>query len=182
MGVSPADGRLLWQRPFSTQYDMNIVMPVVHEDAVIVGGFQKPTAAFRVVRTGDRWTTEELWENPDVWLYMTNGVLVGDRLFGLSHRNRGQYVLFDAKSGQTVWAGDPRQADNTSIVRAGDLLMMLEDDAELLAPRMLPWRAHRPTRGIVSTMIEHDLYHAGEINHVRSLLAGNDRWAYDEDP
>jgi hypothetical protein len=28
-------------------------------------------------------------------------------------------------------------------------------------------------------MIQHDLYHAGEINHLRSLHRRADRWAYD---
>jgi hypothetical protein len=29
-------------------------------------------------------------------------------------------------------------------------------------------------------MIAHDLYHAGEINHLRALLNGTDRWPYEE--
>jgi hypothetical protein len=29
-------------------------------------------------------------------------------------------------------------------------------------------------------MIAHDLYHAGEINHLRALLQSTDRWPYDE--
>jgi hypothetical protein len=28
-------------------------------------------------------------------------------------------------------------------------------------------------------MIEHDLYHAGEINHLRALRHGADRWAFE---
>lgn len=28
-------------------------------------------------------------------------------------------------------------------------------------------------------MIQHDLYHVGEINHLRSLRQGTDRWAYE---
>jgi hypothetical protein len=27
--------------------------------------------------------------------------------------------------------------------------------------------------------VAHDLYHAGEINHLRALLRGTDRWPYD---
>ena len=27
-------------------------------------------------------------------------------------------------------------------------------------------------------MIDHDLYHAGEINHIRTVRQGNDRWAW----
>jgi hypothetical protein len=33
----------------------------------------------------------------------------------------------------------------------------------------------------VVTMIQHDLYHAGEINHLRSLNQGTDQWEYAAD-
>ena len=54
----------------------------------------------------------------------------------------------------------------------------LADDAELDRPRMTNWGELRPTRWIVAAMITHDAYHAGEINHLRSLLDGDDRWRY----
>ncbi len=53
------------------------------------------------------------------------------------------------------------------------------DDSELTRPRPTNWGELRETRWIFATMIEHDLYHAGEINHLRSLLQGTDRWEYD---
>jgi|SoiMethySBSTD1v2_1073268.scaffolds.fasta_scaffold02487_20 outer membrane protein assembly factor BamB len=132
VGVSAADGQLLWRRPFSTEYAQNIITPVVIGDTVIIGGYQKPTSAFRVVRKGNAWTTEDVWQNPDVQQFMTNPVLVGDTLFGLSSRNRGQYFLLDVKTGKTVWTGMPRQAENAAIVRAGNFVLSLEDDAELV--------------------------------------------------
>jgi uncharacterized damage-inducible protein DinB len=54
----------------------------------------------------------------------------------------------------------------------------LDDDAELDARRLTNWGAQRPTRWIVAALITHDAYHAGEINHVRSLLDGDDRWRF----
>lgn len=54
----------------------------------------------------------------------------------------------------------------------------LPDDSELDRPRLTNWGERRPTRWIVAAMITHDAYHAGEINHLRSLLAGDDRWRY----
>lgn len=48
------------------------------------------------------------------------------------------------------------------------------DDAELLRPRMTNWGELVETRWIISVMIEHDLYHAGEINHIRCLHQQND--------
>ena len=45
--------------------------------------------------------------------------------------------------------------------------------------RRTNWGERLPTRTIIRIMIAHDLYHAGEINHLRTLLQGTDRWAYD---
>jgi hypothetical protein len=48
------------------------------------------------------------------------------------------------------------------------------DDDELLRPRPHHSGTARETRWIVQTMIEHDLYHAGEINYIRALRQQND--------
>lgn len=55
----------------------------------------------------------------------------------------------------------------------------LADDAELERDRLTNWGEHLPTRTIIRMMIAHDLYHAGEINHLRSLLHQTDHWAYE---
>lgn len=52
------------------------------------------------------------------------------------------------------------------------------DDDELLKPRMANWGQEHETRWLLSVLIEHDLYHSGEINHVRALIQGNDTWAW----
>ncbi len=54
------------------------------------------------------------------------------------------------------------------------------DDAELLRPRMTSWDELKETRWIITMIIQHDLYHAGEINHIRSLRNQSDRWQYDQ--
>ncbi|HEX9330498.1 MAG TPA: DinB family protein [Anaerolineales bacterium] len=54
----------------------------------------------------------------------------------------------------------------------------LSDDSELDQDRLTNWGDHLPTRIIIRIMIGHDFYHAGEINHIRALLQGTDRWPY----
>ena len=59
----------------------------------------------------------------------------------------------------------------------------LTDDAELSLLREspfesepgagAPWR-QAETRWLITVMIQHDLYHAGEINHIRALRQAND--------
>ena len=56
----------------------------------------------------------------------------------------------------------------------------LSDDAELMRPRPANWGAEFETRWLLNVMVQHDLYHGGEINHIRALHQGNDRWAWEQ--
>jgi len=49
------------------------------------------------------------------------------------------------------------------------------DDGELLKPRRVHWGEQIATRDIIRILINHDVYHAGEINHIRALHQGDDR-------
>lgn len=55
----------------------------------------------------------------------------------------------------------------------------LPDDAELDRHRLTNWGERLPTRTIIRIMIAHDIYHAGEINHLRALLQNTDCWEYE---
>jgi len=56
----------------------------------------------------------------------------------------------------------------------------LSDD-ELSQLRMANWGEEKETRWLLSTVLQHDVYHAGEINRMRSVLAGEDRWQWQID-
>ena len=133
IGVSPADGRVLWQYPWSG--GEGGTMPVLYGDAVIVGGLTAGVAAFKPTRRDGTWTAETIWATKDVTMYLSNPVVIADTLFGLSHRASGQFFALDAKTGRVLWLGQPREATNTSVVKAGDLLFLLNDDAELIVAR-----------------------------------------------
>ena len=72
-------------------------------------------------------------------------------------------------SGAVVWL---REAHSYLV----DCLNELESDDELEVGRRVHWGDIVPTRRIIVTMLEHDLYHAGEINRTRALLQGDDGW------
>ena len=48
-------------------------------------------------------------------------------------------------------------------------------DADLESPTTAHWGQVLSMRRVIAAMIEHDLYHAGEINHLRAQLDGTDR-------
>ena len=91
VGVSAADGKLLWKRPFTTPSNTTSQTPVIYKDAVIQAGRENGFTAFRVVKDGANYTTENMWHTDEVSLHMTNGVVIDSVLYGLSHLNSGQY-------------------------------------------------------------------------------------------
>lgn len=132
VGLSVARGELLWRRPFKTPSDTTAQTPIVHRDTIIQNGRSNGVTAFRVVRKDGAWTTEDVWQTSEVSLYMTNGVVIDDVLYGLSHLNAGQYFGLDLSSGKVLWRSEPRQAENAGMVRAGDSIFSLEDDGEMV--------------------------------------------------
>ena len=132
VGIDPATGALLWERPFVSANFTNAVTPVVFGQIVIVSGNGGPTTAFTVKHQNNQWSTETVWENADIPYRLSNSVLVNDTLFGLTNKNSGQYFSVDAKTGKTVWTSEPRQAGNAAILRSGDLVFSLQDDGTLV--------------------------------------------------
>ena len=81
------------------------------------------------------WMAETVWQTADVSMYLSNPVVIGDALYGLSQRSSGEYFALDATDRQGALARPPRQATNTAVVKAGDLLFLLNDDGELIVAR-----------------------------------------------
>ncbi len=52
------------------------------------------------------------------------------------------------------------------------------DDAQLEGERPTPWGGAMPLVDLLQILLRHDLYHAGEINHLRALAQDNDAWAW----
>jgi outer membrane protein assembly factor BamB len=139
VGVERASGRLLWRVPFTARSTTNSITPLVYGgQTVIVSGQGKPLTAYTVAQRNGQWSAELAWENPQLSLSFSNAVLAGDALFSMSAMNSGQFFWADARTGKTLWTSSPRQAGNAAIVRAGNLLFVLKDDAELMIARSTP--------------------------------------------
>lgn len=136
VGINPANGELLWKMPYTTQFTQNIVTPMLYKDTLIFGGLGNPTIGVRVSKTEKSWSTERVWGNDKVPMYMSSPVLSGDLLFGFSHRSKGQFFCLDLRDGSMRWSSDGRQGDNAALVVGGDTLYLLKDDAELIVARV----------------------------------------------
>ena len=135
VSVDVSNGRLLWQIPFTTDFDQNVVTPVVVDDLLIYSGNQRPLTAVRVVQQGGKWSTSAVWQNEALPNYMSTPVVVGDTLYGLTQRSRGQFFAADVRSGKTLWTTRGREADNAALVTWGDLLIATTTEGELVVVR-----------------------------------------------
>jgi outer membrane protein assembly factor BamB len=131
VSLDARDGTLLWELPFSTEYDQNSVTPIVRGDVVINSGLNQGIAAYRVSRAAGKWNTEQVWRTSDHSMYMSTPVLYMDVLYGLANRNRGLFFALDASNGKVLWTTEGRQGDNAALARAGDALLALTTDGEL---------------------------------------------------
>ena len=135
IGVLADNGTLLWKIPFETQYVQNIVTPLVYKNLLIFSGLDKGVFAIKLGYANDKWTTEQVWLNKEVSLYMNSPVLVGEVLVGMSHKNKGQYFCLDPNTGKTLWTSDPRQGENAALLVTGSLVYALDTDATLKITR-----------------------------------------------
>jgi outer membrane protein assembly factor BamB len=126
------DGRILWRFPYDGKN--GAVTPVLNNDTIILNSPDR-VIAFRPRLRDGAWIVETMWETKDVSTYLSTPVVVDGVLYGLSTKQRGQFYAVDAKTGQVLWLGTPREADNTALVKAGQLLFLLNDDAELIVAR-----------------------------------------------
>jgi len=135
VGVSAAAGELLWQIPFSTPYEQNIVTPVLYHETLVFSGLSNGVMGVKVLKRGSKWLTETVWQTKDVGMYMSSPVASGDLLFGLSHLKHGQFFCLDPRNGAILWTSEGRQADNAAIIDGGSVLVFLTNDAELIVAR-----------------------------------------------
>jgi outer membrane protein assembly factor BamB len=132
VGVSAETGELLWRRAHRGRSDVNAITPLVAGQNIISSSVEVGVVSVRVAKKGDQWVAEDAWLNDTASFQLSNGTIVGNALFGLSSVGSGTYVIIDTQSGKTLWAGQPRAANNVAMQKAGNLLLALENDGELL--------------------------------------------------
>jgi outer membrane protein assembly factor BamB len=132
VGLSAADGRLLWSLPFTTPYVQNIITPLIYKDLLIFSGLEQGVLAIKLLQNGQTWKPEKIWENKEASFYMSDPVIHEGRLFGMSHKDKGQFVALEAATGKILWKTAGREGDNAAVLTGGDKLFLLTSDADLI--------------------------------------------------
>jgi outer membrane protein assembly factor BamB len=138
VGLNASTGALLWQMPFTTDFDQNAFTPVVFKDLLIVGGIDWPLTAIRLRVADGKWTGDTAWTNAQTPMFMSSPVVISGTIYGLTMRSRGQFVAIDAASGKTLWNTQGREGENASILGSPSWLLASTTDGNLVVARANP--------------------------------------------
>ncbi len=140
IGVSLADGKVLWKTPFSAgRMQYNASTPMVEGDTVIFSGVGRGTKAVKVEKSGDEFKTKELWSNSGASAKFNTPVVKDGLVFGLTTDNKPFCLTADGKTAWTAKAlaaggGGGRMGGGGygSVVDAGSVLFALTPAGELI--------------------------------------------------
>jgi len=138
IGVDSGTGTTLWEFPFDDEWNENIVTPVATPTGVIVSGVRQGTRRLVVAKAGNAWSVTAAWHTPDVAMYMSSPVLAKGALYGHSSKRKGQFVALDPESGKILWATEGRNATSASVVAAGNHVVFLTTDSQMIVAPVDP--------------------------------------------
>jgi outer membrane protein assembly factor BamB len=138
VGIDAARGALLWQIPFPDEWNENIVTPTMAGEMLVISGTRKGTFGYRIEKAGASWAANQAWQNADLPMYMSSPVADGTLLYGFSSKRKGQLFCLDAATGATKWTTEGRGGTNVAVQSAGDNLIVLTTDGDLLVVKRNP--------------------------------------------
>ena len=126
-GVTPAEGKQLWQYPWS---GFPIVQPALTADGdvLIVAGGDTGTRRVAVSRGPGGWTAEERWTSTGLKPYFNDFVVHKGYVYGFDARI---LACIDVKDGARKWKGGRYGSGQLVLLSDQDLLLVLSDDGEL---------------------------------------------------
>jgi outer membrane protein assembly factor BamB len=135
IGLDPATGKELWAAAFPDDWHENIVTPVWTGTHLIVSGVRQGTHAYAIEKSGTTWRATQAWRNAAVTMYMTTPVVGDGLIYGLSSKQRGQFVALDAKTGEIKWTTQGREGEFASLLLTPSHLVALVNGGDLIVAR-----------------------------------------------
>jgi outer membrane protein assembly factor BamB len=104
VGLRPEDGTLLWEYPWTTEYDVNAAMPLVVDEThfFISAGYDHGAALVEVTGAGGKFSARTVWQNKRMKNRFSASVLHQGHIYGL---DESILACIDARTGELKWKG-----------------------------------------------------------------------------
>lgn len=136
VGLTPA-GKLLWEYPWTTEYDINASQPVITgpDTLILSAGYGHGAALVRVSKSGDTFKADTIWQNNRLKNKFTSSVLHNGHVYGL---DEAILACIDAKTGELKWKGG--RYGYGQLVLASGYLIVATEDGDVALVRATPER------------------------------------------
>jgi len=129
-GLAPEDGKLLWDYPWVTSYDVNSAQPlVIGESRVFISaGYGHGAAVVEVARSSDGFTAKLVWQNVNMKNKFNSSVYYQGHIYGL---DEAILSCIDANTGERKWKGG-RYGYGQLLLASGHLIVLTESGEVVL--------------------------------------------------
>jgi outer membrane protein assembly factor BamB len=137
MGLDIATGALLWDFPWTTDYDINSAQPIVTEPNrfFISAGYGHGAALVEVAESGGKWSAREIWRNKRMKNKFNSSVLFDGHIYGL---DEGILACINAATGEQKWKGG--RYGYGQLLLAGNHLVISTERGEVVLVEARPDR------------------------------------------
>jgi outer membrane protein assembly factor BamB len=128
-------GREVWSMPWETDWDVNASTPIFHDGQLFLSsGYKHGATLLKLARTGEKLTTQTVWENKNIRAKFQTPVLYEGHLYGGDETELFKCIEF--ATGEPKWR--ERTGPHGTVVVADGCLFVLTGTGALLIGQASP--------------------------------------------
>ena len=137
VGLEIADGSLLWDYPWVTEFDINAAQPLRVDDEhfFLSAGYDHGAALVRITTEGEGFTATEVWQKRTMKNTFSSSILLDDKVYGLDAEI---FACIDVRTGQRLWKGG--RYGSGEVLLAGEHLVVSTEAGEIAIVEANPER------------------------------------------
>ena len=125
VGLTPDEGRVLWEYPWKTDYGVNAAQPIVigSNRVFLSSGYGTGAAVIELTPSASGFSVREVWRNIRMKNQFTSSILHEGFIYGL---DESILACLDAATGDLKWKGG-RYGHGQVLLASGHLIVLTED-------------------------------------------------------
>jgi outer membrane protein assembly factor BamB len=136
LAVTPDEGKLLWEHPWPTEFQVNAATPmVIHGRAgqqdltwvFISSGYAKGAALLKIIPRGSKFQARAVYESNELCCHFVSPVRHGDYLYALDETR--DLTCLAIRTGKALWR--ERGFKKGTLIRCDDILVVLGEGGNL---------------------------------------------------
>lgn len=135
VGLDPANGNLLWEHPWKTEYDVNSAQPIPTgpNTLFLSAGYGHGAVLLEITAAGAGYAARQVWFTNRMKNKFNSSVLHNGYLYGL---DEGILACVDARTGEQKWKGG--RYGYGQLLLASDHIVLITEGGELVLIKATP--------------------------------------------